>query len=255
VSLVTPATQESDSRQVIRRRATIDCIVTEKFPDLEEIALFPLATVLFPGALLPLHIFEDRYKHMIQFAVDNGGVFGLSYRSDAAIGRETPPETGSVGCIAKINAVVPVGDGRMNIVSTGLIRYRVIGLRQSTPFVVAKIETLTDDLEPGEDLNRIFDETVEVCRKFIEAAQALDEPNAPVNQDLPEEPEAFSLLVASALPIENDVKQTLLEMTSTRLRLTRLRPYVTAALTEYSDRLRIQRMAKTNGHGRLQTKP
>ena len=192
---------------------------------------------------------------MIQFAVDNGGIFGLAYRNDAAIGRETPPETGSVGCIAKINAVVPLGDGRMNIVSTGLIRYRVLGLRQSTPFVVARIERVTDDLEPGEDLNRIFDETLEACRKFIEAAQALDEPNAPVNQDLPEEPEAFSLLVASALPIENDVKQSLLEMTSTRLRLTRLRPHVTAALTEYSDRLRIQRMAKSNGHGRLQTEP
>jgi ATP-dependent Lon protease len=229
--------------------------VPEKLVDLEEIAIFPLATVLFPGALLPLHIFEDRYKQMIQYAVDNGGVFGLAYRSDAAIGRETPPDTGSVGCVAKINAVVPLSDGRMNIVSTGLIRYRVSGLRQSVPFVIAKIEPVTDDLEPGDDLNRIFDEIGEVCRKFVEAAQALNEPNAPVNQDLPEEPEAFSLLVASALPVENDIKQTLLEMTSTRLRLTRLRPYVNAALTEYSDRLRIQRMAKSNGHGRLKTEP
>jgi hypothetical protein len=109
---------------------------------------------------------------------------------------------------------------------------------------------VTDDLEPGDDLNRIFDEMSELCSKFLEAAQALDEPNAPVNQELPEEPEAFSLLVASALPVDNDVKQTLLEMTSTRLRLTRLRPYVTSALTGYSDRLRIQRLAKSNGHGR-----
>jgi ATP-dependent Lon protease len=238
-----------------RRRVKIYYIVPEKLHDVEEIAIFPLATVLFPGALLPLHIFEDRYKQMIQYSVDNGGVFGLAYRSDAAIGRETPPDTGSVGCVAKINAVVPLGDGKMNIVSTGLIRYRVLGLRQSTPFVVAKIETVTDDLEPGDDLNRIFDEIVEVCRKFLEAAQALDEPNAPVNQELPEEPEAFSLLVASALPIDNDAKQTLLEMTSTRLRLTRLKPYVTSALSQYSDRLRIQKTAKSNGHGRLKTEP
>jgi hypothetical protein len=92
---------------------------------------------------------------------------------------------------------------------------------------------------------------VDTYGKFIQAAQALDEPNAPVNQDLPEEPEAFSLIVASALPIDNDAKQTLLEMTSTRLRLTRLRPYVTSALSEYSDRIRIQHSAKSNGHGRL----
>jgi len=225
--------------------------VPENLDQLEGIAIFPLATVLFPGALLPLHIFEDRYKQMMRYAIDNGGVFGLAYRSDSAIGRQTPPDIGSIGCVAKINAVVPLEDGRMNIISTGVIRYRVLGLRQSTPFIVARIETVTDDLEPGDDLNRIFDDIVDMCRKFLEAAQALDEPNAPVNQDLPEEPEAFSLLVASALPIDNDAKQTLLEMTSTRLRLTRLRPYVTSALSDYSDRIRIQHMAKSNGHGRM----
>jgi Lon protease-like protein len=225
--------------------------VADNLQELEEIPIFPLATVLFPGALLPLHIFEDRYKQMMRYAIDNGGVFGLKYQGDAAIGRETPPEIGSIGCVAKINAVVPLESGRMNVISTGVIRYRVLGLRQSTPFIVARIEPVTDDLEPGEDLNRIFDDIVDLCRKFLEAAQALDEPNAPVNQDLPEEPEAFSLMVASALPIDNDAKQTLLEMTSTRLRLSRLRPYVVSALSDYSDRIRIQQMAKSNGHGRM----
>jgi len=224
--------------------------VPENIDQLDEIAIFPLSTVLFPGALLPLHIFEDRYKQMMRYAIDNGGVFGLVYESEAAIGRETPPEIGSIGCVAKINAVVPLEDGRMNVVSTGVIRYRVLGLRQSTPFIVARIEPVTDDLEPGDDLNRIFDDILGMCRKFLEAAQALDEPNAPVNQDLPDEPEAFSLLVASALPVDNNAKQTLLEMTSTRLRLTRLRPYVASALSDYGDRLTVQEMAKGNGHGR-----
>ena len=226
-------------------------IVSTRLEELNEIPIFPLATVLFPGAILPLHIFEDRYKKMIRYAIENRGVFGLSYRGDAAIGQETLPLTGSVGCIARIVAVVPLEDGRMNIVSMGLIRYRVLGVQQSTPFVVARIETVTDDLEPGDDLNRIFDDISELCRRFLEAAQALDESTAPVNQDLPDEPEAFSLLVASALPIDNDAKQTFLEMTSTRLRLSRLRPYVASALSEYSDRLKIQQMAKGNGHGRI----
>lgn len=229
--------------------------VAENLEQLEEIAIFPLATVLFPGALLPLHIFEDRYKQMMRYAIDNGGLFGLTHQSDAAIGRETPPEIGSIGCVAKINAVVPLEGGRMNVISTGVIRYRVVGIRQSTPFIVARVELVTDDLEPGDDLNRIFDDIADNCRKFLEAAQALDEPNAPANQELPDEPEAFSLLVASALPIGNDAKQSLLEMTSTRLRLTRLRPYVLSALSAYSDRIRIQRTAKGNGHGRLPSEP
>lgn len=225
--------------------------MADQLEDLEEIAVFPLATVLFPGALLPLHIFEDRYKQMMRYAIDNGGVFGLAYRSDSAIGRETPPDIGSTGCVAKINAVVPLEGGRMNVISTGVIRFRVLGLRQTTPFILARIETVTDDLEPGVDLNRAFYEIAGTCRKFIEAAQALDEPNAPVSQELPEDPEAFSLMVASALAIDNDTKQALLEMTSTRLRLTRLRPYVISALSTYSDRLRIQQTAKGNGHGRM----
>ena len=69
--------------------------MSESVEHLEEIAIFPLATVLFPGAILPLHIFEDRYKEMMKYAIENGGVFGLSYRTDAAIARETPPEIGS----------------------------------------------------------------------------------------------------------------------------------------------------------------
>ena len=50
---------------------------------LDDLPVFPLATVLFPGALLPLHIFEERYKKMMRYAIENGGKFGLSYREDA----------------------------------------------------------------------------------------------------------------------------------------------------------------------------
>ena len=50
----------------------------EEFDDITELPIFPLGTVLFPGAILPLHIFEERYKAMMRYAVDNGGMFGLS---------------------------------------------------------------------------------------------------------------------------------------------------------------------------------
>ena len=91
---------------------------------------------------------------------------------------------------------------------------------------------------------------VDVCKQFLEAAQTLNEVNAPISQDLPEDPEDFSLLVSSALPIDNDAKQALLEMTSTRLRLTRLRSYVMRALADYNERIKIQEIAKSNGHGK-----
>jgi Lon protease-like protein len=225
-------------------------VVLENLEQLEQLPVFPLATVLFPGALLPLHIFEERYKEMMRYAIDNGGVFGLSYRSDAAIGRETPPGIGSVGCVAKIQAVARLDEGKMNVISTGIVRYTVSQLVQSAPFVIARIEPLTDDLEPGEDLNQIYEEIGETCRRFLEAARALDEPNAPVSPEFPEDPESFSLLVASALTIDNDARQTLLEMTSTRLRFIRLRKYVISALAELEGRLKILQRARGNGRGR-----
>ena len=228
----------------------IPCMDLESTEQIEKLAIFPLATVLFPGAILPLHIFEERYKTLMRYAIENGGVFGLSYRNDAFIGRETTPEVGSIGCIAKINAVVPLEEGKMNVISTGMVRYKVAAILQTTPYLVARVEPLGDDLEPGADLNQIFNDMVDVCKQFLEAAQTLNEVNAPISQDLPEDPEDFSLLVSSALPIDNDAKQALLEMTSTRLRLTRLRSHVMRALADYNERIKIQEIAKSNGHGK-----
>lgn len=220
---------------------------------LEKLPIFPLATVLFPGAILPLHIFEERYKMLMRYAIENGGIFGLSYSSDAFIGRDTPPAVGAIGCLAKINAVVPLEEGKMNILSTGLFRYRVLGLLQSAPYPLAKVATVADDVEPGAELTHILEDVAGIWKKFLNAAQSLDDANSLLPQDSPEDAEAFSLLVASALPIDNDSKQALLEMTSTRFRLSRVRNHLQRALTDYNERIKIQEIAKSNGHGKKKT--
>ena len=66
----------------------------ESFELPDELPLFPLATVLFPGTILPLHIFEERYKEMMRYAVEHGGMYGLSFRDNAAVGHDTVPEIG-----------------------------------------------------------------------------------------------------------------------------------------------------------------
>src|SRR5262245_59252478 len=188
---------------------------------------------------------------MIQHAIDTIGMFGLSYRSDAAVGQQTPPEIGSTGCLAKINAVLPLEEGRMNIITTGLVRYTVSRIQQSEPFLIASVETLADDLEPESDLTPIVDDVEDLATRFLEAARALDELNTPVNEDFPEEAEALSLLVSSVLPVDNEIKQQLLEITATGQRLARLKHYLTIALTKYERRISIQQTAKGNGHGQL----
>jgi Lon protease-like protein len=218
---------------------------------IEELPIFPLGTVLFPGAVLPLHIFEDRYKEMIRYATGHDNLFGLSYSDAASVGRETPPDLGSVGCVAKIGAVMPLDEGKMNILSTGVIRYRVLEFQQLLPFLIARVETFSDDPEPEEEIELIMEDVAEMCRSFLETAQMLDESTAAINQDLPEDPEAFSLIVSSALPADNDTKQTLLEITSTRQRLVRLKHYVAAALSKYESRIKIQELARKNRHGKI----
>lgn len=224
----------------------------DSFEMLTEIPIFPLATVLFPGAILPLHIFEERYKDMMRYAIEHQGQFGLSYREDAEVGLQTPPASGSVGCAAKINAVMPLEGGRMNIISTGLVRYRVLEVKQSDPFVIATIEPFSDDPEPQADLSHLQSDTGGLANQFLSALHSLNDAGGQQELELPEDAESFSLSVASALPIDNEAKQALLEMTSTRLRLTRLRHYLVGSLSNLNERLMKHERAKSNGHGQMQ---
>jgi Lon protease-like protein len=226
----------------------------ESFELPEELPLFPLSTVLFPGTLLPLHVFEERYKEMMQYAIDHGGMYGLSFRDDASAGRESIPEVGHIGCLAKINAVMPLEEGRMNIISTGIIRYRVTGYMQMVPFLIAHIETFTDELEHDTELTRLFESMEKTGKELMEAAQQLDETNGVFNSDLPDDPEGFSMIMSALLPLNHETKQKLLEMTSTKTRLVRLRGYMISTLSDYHARIDIRNRAKTNGHGKLPEK-
>jgi Lon protease-like protein len=217
----------------------------------EALPIFPLPIVLFPGEVLPLHVFEDRYKMLMRHALEHSGLFGLSYIADAAVDRGTPPDVGSVGCAAKITAVMPLEEGRMNIVSTGLIRYRVLAVPQEKPFVLARVESVTDEIEPEDEFRQLKEDISGASKRFIEAARALDELGS-IPEELPEDAESLSLLISSALPIEVKLKQGLLEMTSTRLRLTRLRTHLMTALTDYDHRVRTRERSKKNGHGKLE---
>ncbi|HEV8483186.1 MAG TPA: LON peptidase substrate-binding domain-containing protein [Blastocatellia bacterium] len=218
---------------------------------LEELPIFPLATVLFPGAVMPLHIFEERYKQMIRFATDNGDLFGLSYRADAQVDVDTFLDPGSVGCLARISASMPLEEGRINLIAIGVVRYRILEIKQLVPFLLARVEPFRDDTERDSGVEELFTEIRGLCVRFLVVAGILDESGDPLDKNLPEEAEAFSLLLSSLLPIENGAKQALLEITSTRLRLTRLKSHVVTAIADYNNHQMMQERAKGNGKGNL----
>src|SRR5262249_6080644 len=98
-----------------------------------QIPLFPLPNlVLFPQVMLPLHIFEDRYKKMINHCIDNDEVFGL-VQLRAAADHESEETIHSVGVTARVVQVERLEDGRMDILCAGESRFRIVEFSRKLP--------------------------------------------------------------------------------------------------------------------------
>ena len=112
----------------------------ENAVDTIEISLFPLNTVLFPGQVLPLHIFEDRYRLMIRQCLAEENPFGVVLiRRGQEVGETAEPHM--VGTIARIRESSHLPDGTMNIVSVGLERFRIRRLIHDQPYLRGEVET------------------------------------------------------------------------------------------------------------------
>ena len=106
-----------------------------------DLSLFPLETVLFPGTPVQLHIFEPRYRAMIQLCLDENRPFGVALiRQGLEVGG--PAEPYRVGCTARIVDVERLPDGKMNLTALGDERFRILKLRHDQPFLVGQVEAL-----------------------------------------------------------------------------------------------------------------
>ena len=214
-----------------------------------ELPLFPLPVVLFPGVPLPLHIFEPRYRRMLEDIRVRDNLFGLSYfDASAAVEREFPP-AGHIGCAAEVTEVEPLADGRFNIVSIGLIRYRVEAyLDQGDPYLLGQVSFFEDEAEDEAMLKRRAQEVTDIFLRIARAVRILNDERAAL-PELPEtEPERLSFLVAAAVDLDIEVKQQLLELRSTAERLKRLRNLLGSVVASYEERARVHAIAKGNGH-------
>jgi uncharacterized protein len=105
-----------------------------------EIPIFPLNTVLFPGAPLHLHIFEERYKIMINRVLAGNSIFGvvLIKTGTEALGPVAQPHR--IGCIARITHVEPLSDGRMNLTAIGENRFQILSLSHDRPYLYGFVD-------------------------------------------------------------------------------------------------------------------
>jgi Lon protease-like protein len=182
-----------------------------------EMPLFPLDLVLFPHMLIPLHIFEERYREMINQCVAESQPFGI------VLATGTKPGTGEtvtheIGCTARIARVERMPDGRMNIEVVGERRFRILDTHESRSFRTGLTEPVVD--EPvSDDVTELADEVQSLLRDFL--TRSLARMGQTVDDfTLPDDPGPLSFMAACVLPIDNEEKQALLEETDTEARLT-----------------------------------
>jgi uncharacterized protein len=185
------------------------------------IPLFPLHVVLFPGAHLPLHVFEPRYRRMMadvlgpEDAPPADAAFGVAcIREGYEVG--SPAETHDVGCLGAVEWVRRHPDGTMDLLVRGTRRFRITGRPPDDPYPIAEIAFLDEPVGPRAD------EALRLARSALEryAVATSRRAGEPVPEvSLPRDPVAASYAAAAMLAIDGATLQVLLEQTSASERL------------------------------------
>jgi len=178
----------------------------------ETLPLFPLGTVLYPGLLLPLHIFEDRYRRLVRDLLDGPGPqrFGVvAIRKGRETGVDGISALHKIGCVAALRQVAEHDDGRFDLVTVGTQRFRLLELDDSLPYLQGEVEMLAEDA--GEETAAAV--SAEAVRRGFRsyldalAARGANQVSVP---DLPDDPVVLSYLVAASVIIDLSDRQALL---------------------------------------------
>jgi len=175
-------------------------------------------------------------------------LFGLAYFDPSSSESEAPP-AGHIGCVAEVTETQTFPDGRSNILTIGVIRYRIESyLDRGDPYLVAQVTYFEDDEEGEALLAGTAKEVADTFTRIAQAVRTINDERAILPDISNTEPQRLSFLVAAAMEIEAEVKQELLELRSTSERLERLRGMLSIAVKGYEERARIHELAKSNGH-------
>ena len=206
--------------------------------------LFPLNSVLFPGLVLPLNVFEERYRAMMRELLktpeEDPRRFAVVAIRDghevavAAPGMPDPtavPERGpaagfgpdplaafhSVGCVADAATIRERADGTFEVLATGTTRVRLVSVDASGPFLTAELEELTE--EPGDEAGALAEGVLRAFRQYQKRLAGARERSVSTTADLPDQPSVVSYLVAAAMMLDTPTRQRLLQAPDTASRL------------------------------------
>lgn len=183
-----------------------------------ELPLFPSDVVLFPGVVLPLHIFEPRYREMIADCRRRKKPFGVVLARPGSLPLLEEPYP--VGTMAEIRELDQLEDGRYILMAVGVQRFRILSQHRERPYLSGLVELYEDIAEPAEDLDLQFKWAHKLFGMYIEMLlKAANEQDRDMGEHLPGRPEELSHFIAYFLDLQNEQKQHFLELTSTLQRL------------------------------------
>ncbi|MGW4893634.1 LON peptidase substrate-binding domain-containing protein [Kitasatospora sp. NPDC004240] len=208
----------------------------------ERLPLFPLNTVLYPGLVLPLNVFEERYRRLVAdlLALPEDrprrfGVLAIKDGREVAPVREADGPAGPldglgtadgdpldalfhVGCVADLTSVQPQPDGRYELLVTGTTRFRLRSVDTGGPYLTGDIEPIEE--RSGEGAGALAAGVERAFRAYQQRLAGAREASTVGRQELPDDPQVLSYLVAAASVLETPVKQQLLACPDTAQRLT-----------------------------------
>ncbi|MFE0414398.1 LON peptidase substrate-binding domain-containing protein [Streptomyces tendae] len=206
--------------------------------------LFPLNSVLFPGLVLPLNIFEERYRAMMRELLktpdDEPRRFAVvAIRDGYEVAQTAPglpdptatvergPTAGfgtdplkafhKVGCVADAATVRERADGTFEVLATGTTRMRLLSVEASGPFLTAELDPLPE--EPGDEAGALAEGVLRSFRQYQKRLAGARERSLATGAELPDEPGVVSYLVAAAMMLDTPTKQRLLQAPDTASRL------------------------------------
>lgn len=205
---------------------------------MDKIGLFPLGMVIFPGSSIPLHIFEARYKSLVNVAFSEQRAFGINLVDSSRLCQ--------VGCTAVVSKIMQrYSDGRLDIAVTGIQRYRLQNLYDNEePYYTGLVEYFEDIPEETDD--RLRDECIDLFNELVGIAYPLVINDYILDKYAPPETASFDIAQKAGLDLLK--RQELLEMRSENARLKVLFEYLEATLPQLRERKRIQDIVINDGY-------
>jgi Lon protease-like protein len=186
--------------------------------------LFPLGTVLFPGLVLPLHVFEERYRELVRDLLalpEREREFGVvAIREGREVGTDGARALFDVGCSARLRQVEAHDDGRFDLVTVGSRLFRITGLAHDRPYLTGDVQWLPDETGDQHEAQVL---AAAVRAALADYLQALGEASSREIEppQLPHDPLVLSHLVAATVLLDLADRQELLDQPDGRTRLRR----------------------------------